>query len=332
MNVSGLSMEELAGQRLMLGFDGLFLNSELKHLVREYRAGGIILFKSNIESVDQLKKLCFDAGQYALDCGLPPLFIAMDQEGGVVARLGKPFTQFPGNPHVKTLEAAREFARITARELLDVGVNMNMAPVMDVAPRGVDSIMKQRVFPGDHDLVSKLGTAMIQTFQDQNLMAVAKHFPGIGRTVKDSHFSLPVLDAEIQMLWASDIKPFKAARDVKVAGIMLSHIFYPQLDPVWQASLSPLIAGELLRNELGYDGLVMTDDLDMKAIDHDIKTCMRQIMSAEIDLALICHSGPNIQKARDAVLGILETNSDLFKKGNASVQRILRAKEKFLSD
>ncbi len=325
-----LSIEEMAGQRLMLGFDGLTLNNQLKHLIRNYKAGGIILFKPNIDSPEQLRTLCADARRFALDCGLPDLFIAVDQEGGVVARLRHPFTEFPGNPHVHTREQADEFARITADELLDMGINMNMAPVLDVVPKGVDSIMKERVFPGDDTLVAELGTAMIQGFQEKRIMAVAKHFPGIGRTVKDSHFFLPILDADLDTLRKSDIKPFESARDAKVSGVMLSHISYPRLDSTWQASLSPAIARDLLRRDLKYEGLVMTDDLDMKAISHDMETCIRQIMISEIDLALVCHSGPNIQKALDEVVRLLETDENLFVLGKASVERILAAKERFL--
>ena len=119
--------------------------------------------------------------------------------------------------------------------------------------------------------------------------------------------------------------------DAGVSGVMLSHISYPRLDNTWQASLSPAIARDLLRRELKYEGLVMTDDLDMKAISHDMETCIRQIMISQIDLALVCHSGPNVGKARDEVVRLLETDEDLFGLGMASVERILSAKERFLS-
>jgi len=328
--MKGFSSTDMAGQRLMLGFDGLELNDELKHLIREFRAGGIILFKSNIKSPGQLQGLCADAKAYARDCGLPELFIAIDQEGGVVARLRHPFTEFPGNPHVHTREDARRFARVTAGDLSDMGINMNMAPVMDVAPGGVDSIMKDRVFPGDAALVADLGCTMIREFQARNIMAVAKHFPGIGRTIRDSHFSLPVLDADLETLKKSDILPFKAARDAGVSGVMLSHISYPRLDPEWQASLSTVIARDLLRRDLGYEGLVMTDDMDMKAISHDMEICIQRVMKAEIDLVLICHSGPNIQKARDEIIRLLETDEVFFGAGQESMKRILTVKARFL--
>lgn len=324
------SLSDLAGQRLMLGFDGQTLNRELKHLIKEYRTGGIILFRSNIESAEQLRRLCMDARKYARDQGLPDLFVAVDQEGGQVARLRKPFTEFPGNPHMKTLDDAREFARITASELSDMGINMNMAPVMDVAPPDVDSVMKGRVFTGDANRVSQLGTVVIQELQKGGIMAVAKHFPGIGRTIKDSHFFLPELDAELSDLKRTDLIPFEAAKKAQVSGIMLSHIFYPKLDPDWQASLSRAIAYDLLRKDMGYQGLVMTDDLDMKAISHDMDTCIHRIMAAQIDMALVCHAGPNIAEARNAVMQYLEKDRALFQSGRTCVKRILAAKDAFL--
>ena len=324
------SLPDLAGQRLMLGFDGATLNGQLKQLIKEYRAGGIILFKGNIETPDQLRTLCRDARSYALDCGLPGLFIAVDQEGGIVARLRHPFTEFPGNSYMETLEDATHFAQVTASELSDMGINMNMAPVMDVPPPDVDSIMKDRVFKGPCDRVAKFGTAVIQGLQQGGIMAVAKHFPGIGRTVKDSHHFLPVLKASLDLLKQSDILPFEAARDNDVAGIMLSHIMYPEIDPEWQASLSKVIAHDLLRKELGYKGLVMTDDMDMKAIRHDMDTCVRQIMTAHIDMVLVCHSGPNIADARNALLKYLDKDPQLFEAGIQSVTRILDAKARYL--
>ena len=323
-------IEQMAGQRLMLGFDGTTLNSELESIIREIKAGGIILFKPNIESPEQLMRLCSDAQACAKKAGQPPLFIAVDQEGGVVARLKHPYTEFAGNPHILTMADAQQFAQITAQELSSAGVNMNMAPVMDVAPEGVDSIMRERVFPGDAGNVSKLGSTVIKTLQNHKIMAVAKHFPGIGRTIKDSHFFLPRLNVDLDTLRATDIKPFEAARDVGVTGIMLSHISYPQLDDTWQASLSPYIAGDLLRDQLGYEGLVLTDDLDMKAINHDMKTCVRQVMASRIDIVLICHKGPNLQIAREEMVHLLASNPQLLELGKASMERILRAKKLYL--
>ncbi len=320
----------MAGQRLMLGFDGIELNKDLKHIIGDIKAGGIVLFKRNIETPDQVTALCKACQDYAKSCNIPPLFVSVDQEGGVVARLKEPFTMFRGNPFIESIQDARNFAAITADEIRQVGINMNFAPVLDIVPEGVDSIMKDRAFKGGADQVSTLGMEVIHTLQKNGIMAVAKHFPGIGRTIKDSHFHLPVLDIDLETLRQSDMVPFAAAKNEGVAGIMLSHISYPQLDHLWQASLSPFIVKELLRTQLGYDGLVMTDDLDMKAIHHDMKTCIRQILKSGIDMALICHKGPDIDKASHEVIGLINEDESLYGMGEKSVERILKIKKKYL--
>ncbi|MBU8849522.1 MAG: beta-N-acetylhexosaminidase [Desulfobacterales bacterium] len=320
----------MAGQRLMLGFDGIELNDDLKHIIGDIKAGGLVLFKRNIETPEQVACLCEDCRNYAKLCGIPPLFISVDQEGGVVARLKEPFTIFRGNPFIESVQDARNFAAVTADELKKAGINMNLAPVLDIVPEGVDSIMKNRVFKGDAEQVSTLGMEVIHTLQENGIMAVAKHFPGIGRTIKDSHFHLPVLDIDLESLRQSDMIPFADAKNKGVAGIMLSHISYPKLDRLWQASLSPFIVNELLRSQMGYDGLVMTDDLDMKAIHHDMKTCIRQILKSGTDMALICHKGPDIDKAFHEITRLLNEDENFYKMGKESFERILRVKKKYL--
>lgn len=314
----------------MLGFDGTQFNDDLKHIIGELKAGGIILFKNNIIDPAQVKKLCADCQDYAASCRQPPLFISVDQEGGVVARLKQGFTRFKGNPYISSLEDARDFASITADELNSAGFNMNLAPVLDIAPDNIDSIMKDRAFKGGSEQVSRLGLEIINTFQAKGIMAVAKHFPGIGSTIIDSHFHLPVLDEDLETLEKSDLIPFKEAIKNNVAGMMLSHISYPKLDDQWQASLSPEIAGRILRDDLGYDGLVMTDDLDMKAIGHDIQTCVKQILKSRIDIVLICHKGPNIDIAAGEVKRLMNEDETLSELGKESARRILKFKKEYL--
>lgn len=330
MEVKKTIPPEMSGQRLMLGFDGIELNNDLKHIINDIKAGGIILFRRNIKTPEQVADLCSACQDYARSCGVPPLFISVDQEGGVVARLKEPFTLFKGNPFIESREDAQNFATVTANELKQVGINMNLAPVLDIAPVGVDSIMKDRVFKGNAKKVSTLGMEVIRTLQENGIMAVAKHFPGIGRTIKDSHFHLPVLDIDLDTLERSDMVPFVTAKNEGVSGIMLSHILYPKLDPEWQASLSPFIVNDLLRSHIGYDGLVMTDDLDMKAIEHDMKTCIQQILLSGIDMTLICHKGPNIDVAFNEILHLLNENKTLYAMGKKSIERILRFKKKYL--
>ena len=332
MSTTAFSNEQLAGQRLMAGFDGTTLNADLKFLINRLKTGGIILFSRNLETPEQIKHLCEEIQNYARLSGQPPLFIAVDQEGGQVTRLKEPFTQFPGNPHMETEEDAIHFAKVTAAELARVGINMNMAPVMDVAPEEINSIMAKRAFGGNPDWVARLGVKVIEHLQHNSIKAVAKHFPGIGRTILDSHMDLPMLDDDMSAIEQIDLIPFKAAIQHGVSGVMLSHIFYTKLDPLWPASLSDKIAKSLLREEMGFDGLVLTDDLDMGAIvkHYDIQTAVQRILAAEIDLLLICHKGPNIEIAYKELLQGIKGSGDMAAKGIESVKRIMKFKNRYL--
>ena len=332
MKTATLSAEQQAGQRLMVGFEGTGLNQDLKDLINRLKIGGIILFAGNLKSPDQIKQLCRSIQDYAKICQQPPLFIAVDQEGGQVARLQEPFTIFAGNPHMKTEADAVHFAEITAAELNQVGINMNMAPVMDVSPEGSGSIMAGRTFGDNPAWVSRLGVKVIEHLQLNNIMAVAKHFPGIGRTTLDSHMDMPVLHDDLSIMEDFDLIPFEAGIQNRVSGVMLSHIFYPKLDRQWPASLSPQIAKNLLRKQMGFDGLVLTDDLDMGAISkhYDIHTAIHQILAADIDLTLICHKGPTIEIAFEEILKEMTDSPAIKARGIESVERIMGAKRRYL--
>lgn len=327
-----ISEEERCGQRLMVGFDGADLNDQLKHYIDQIKVGGIILFARNLKSPGQIEDLCGSAQDYAQACGRPPLLVAIDQEGGVVARLKPPFTQFKGNPFMASMKDAVNFAEITARELKQIGVNMDMAPVLDILPLKAPSIMEKRAFGSDPQWVSDMGSAVISVLQQNGIMAVGKHFPGIGRTVLDSHEDLPLLDIDRQSLAAVDLLPFRKAIDTEVSGMMLSHILYRQLDPQWPASLSPLIARDLLRYEMGYRGLVITDDLDMGAVSkhYDIETMVQQCLNAAIDIILICHPGEKIELAFSHIQDLCRSSAKLSKAADQSLERILLYKEKYL--
>ena len=316
----------------MVGFEGKRFNEDLLFLIRDLHVGGIILFSQNTETPSQVKKLCESVQECARANGQPPLIIAIDQEGGEVARLKKPFTQFPGNASMKDVEDAIYFAETTASELSQAGINMNLAPVMDVAPREINSIMAGRSFGHDPAWVSELGVTVISHLQQNNIMAVAKHFPGIGRTVSDSHLDLPTYAGDLAELESCDMVPFKACVDCGVAGIMLSHIIYKNIDPQWPASLSQRVAIKLLRERMRFSGLTLTDDLDMGAINnhYDIKTAIRQILLADIDLALICHKGPNIETAYKEILRNLNASPELKVNAIKSVQRIIDLKKKYI--
>ncbi|MFC1877278.1 beta-N-acetylhexosaminidase [Thermodesulfobacteriota bacterium] len=329
-----LTDEQMAGQRLMVGFDGTDLSTDVKFLIKNLHVGGLILFRRNIAAPEQVRNLCLSSQEYARSCGEPALFISIDQEGGTVARLKSPFTEFSGNAQMKGPQDAVFFARISARELRDVGINMNMAPVLDVAVDLRVSIMKDRAFGSDPEWVSRLGMAVIHHLQEGGVMSVAKHFPGIGRTTLDSHLGLPFLETNAQDLTAIDLAPFQEAIKNGVAGMMLSHICYRSLDDQGPASLSKKIARDLLRHRLGYDGVVMTDDLDMGAIKkyHDVQTSMQKILSAEIDIALICHRSPDMETAFETIRSFQSMSPTNRRACERSMRRILDLKKDYLAE
>lgn len=323
-----MSLPQLAGQRIMVGFDGLVLEDELKGYIRDNLVGGVIIFSRNVKDPDQVAELNRSVMDFALSCGQPPPFIAVDQEGGRVARLRAPFTEFAGNPSIKTRDDAFAFADACSKDLRRAGFNMNFAPVLDVAPEDYpNSVMAERVFPGGPENVADLGDAVITRFQENGILAVGKHFPGIGRTNLDSHLDLPINQLSRQDLFDVELAAFKKCR---AAGIMLGHIIYTELDPDWPASLSVQVARDILRGQMDYQGVVMTDDLDMGAVNgrYPIDQCMERVVAADIDMVLICHPGPNIQAAFDATVRILETDSQALARCHTSVGRIFAAKKK----
>jgi beta-N-acetylhexosaminidase len=332
VDIKDFSDIQLAGQRLMVGFEGKRFNEDLKFLIDDLKVGGITLFSQNIETPGQVKKLCGSVQEYARLQGQPPLIIAVDQEGGQVARLKEPFTRFPGNPAMQDIDDAIYFAETTAAELTRAGINMNLAPVMDVAPADVSSIMAGRSFGHDPDRVSKMGVTVINHLQQNKIMAVAKHFPGIGRTVTDSHIDLPIFDGGLNEMENIDLVPFQASIESAVAGMMLSHIIYKKIDPQWPASLSQRIAQDLLRERMRFSGVSMTDDLDMGAINrhYNMKTVSRQILLSGIDIILICHKGPNIELAHKEILQNMKNSRYLKAKGIESVKRIMDLKKAYL--
>lgn len=330
-DLSAWSDERLAGQRLMAGFHGTAFDAALEGLIVGLHLGGLILFKRNLLCPDQIARLCQSVQACARSCGLPPLLIAIDQEGGPVARLGPPFTRFAGNLSMEDEADADRFAAITAAELSAVGITMNLAPVLDVVPEGFPGVMAGRVFAGGPNRVARLGCAVIEGLQRRGLMAVAKHFPGIGRTSLDSHVDRPELHVGQALLEAFDLIPFQAAVKCEVAGIMLAHVLYPALDPTWPASLSRRIATGLLRKRMGYTGIVMTDDLEMGAIERcgGLDWAFGGLLQAEVDMALVCHTREKIERASRFMARASASSQRGRQAAERSVGRILAVKERY---
>lgn len=260
---------DLVGQHFTVDFDGPEITPELERLVRTGRVGGVILFVKNIRTVPQVRALTGDLQRLAAEAGLPPLFITIDQEGGVVNRLIDGVTVFPSAMGLGAAGRADDAAtagRITALELRALGVTTNHAPVLDVNSIADNPVIGIRAFGDDPDEVARLGVAYIRAAQAAGVLTTPKHFPGHGPTAVDSHVDLPVVAKDPRRLRREDILPFAEAIRAGVDGIMAAHIVYPALDPARPATLSPQVLTTLLRHELHFDGVTFTDSMAMRAI------------------------------------------------------------------
>lgn len=324
------------GRLFMAGMPGPELDPGTEELIRDYGLGGIIFFSRNIQDPTQLATLCRDLQEKSLHYNGIPLFLAVDQEGGRVARLRTPFTEFPGQSAIGSdpdpESRAREFAETTAREMTMVGLNMDLAPVVDV-PRGTpESHLRGRTFSEDAERVALLGCTVIRELQERGVMAVAKHFPGLGAVALDPHKKLPRIPLSLEELEQADIRPFKAAVDAGVAGIMSSHAVYSSLDPENPATLSGKILTGLLRERLGFDGLIITDDLEMGAISLGSGVIEGAVKAFEAgaDILLICADQQKVLESLSHLREKLITGDISPDRFRMSLNRIARAKSLFL--
>jgi len=254
------------GQLLIAGFAGPSVPVELRALAGEFDLGGVILFGRNVESPAQVAELAFEARRLGTDA---PAWVSVDQEGGRVARLRAPFTEWPP---MATLGRSRDellaerFGRALAAELRVVGISLDYAPVLDVLTNPANPVIGDRALADRADLVGRLGQCIVRELQAHGVAACGKHFPGHGDTTTDSHLELPVVEHPPDRLNAVELVPFKAAIAADVAFIMTAHVLVTALDAEHPATLSRRIVHGLLRQELGYGGVIVSDDLDMKAL------------------------------------------------------------------
>lgn len=330
-------LEFKVGQLFMCGMPGTTLDEDTDGLIRDYNPGGIILFARNIEGPLQVARLCRDLQERALEYHEAPLFLAVDQEGGRVARLQEPFTPFPGNAAIgaceRPIEEALEFGRVTALEMKLVGLNMNLAPVVDVRRGEIEKHLDGRSFGEDPNQVGLLGKAIIRSLQANGVMAVAKHFPGLGRASLDPHFHLPRIEIDRGELMSVNLPPFRAAIEAGVSGIMTSHAVYPALDCDLPATLSASILSTLLRSEIGFPGLVLTDDLEMGAIaaHWTVPEGAAGSFSAGADLLLICEKQALVKQSVALIGERIASGQIPLRRLEESCDRINSAKTRFLS-
>ena len=331
--IAEMTIEEKVGQLIMVGFDGTQANEAIETHIRERLVGGVVLFSRNIQSPQQTAELTNELQRLASGTARQiPLLIGIDQEGGWVIRLKEGATVLPGNMALgatDSTELAERAGEITAVELAAVGVNLNFAPVMDVNNNPQNPVIGRRSFGESPELVSRLGVAYIHGLQRNGVLATAKHFPGHGDTTVDSHFDLPTVSHDQERIHALELKPFRAAIDADVAAIMTAHIVYPAFDADRPATLSPAILTDLLRKELGFDGLLITDAMEMKAIDARYQSGEAAVMAVEAgaDIVLALQTPAKQLEIFDTLLSAVKSGRISQARLDQSVERILKSKE-----
>jgi beta-N-acetylhexosaminidase len=334
--LAGLSTADKVGQLFLAGFEGPDAAGAAT-AIGELRVGGIALV-ANATTAGEARSLTSALQQLAQANGLPPLLIAVDHEGGPVQRIRVGVTDLGSNwqlglvqPIERAVLAACSRGAIHGRELADLGIQMNLAPVLDVLDNPQNTVIGERSYSGDPQTVARLGTAYIQGLQAQGVLAVGKHFPGHGSTTEDSHLTLPVVRHDRGWLDGHELVPFRAAIQANVAAIMTAHVSYPAIDPVSgrPGSLSPVIVSGLLRGDLGYDGLVITDDMGvMEAVTGRYEPGDAAVKAIQAGSDMLIVVGPIERQRRMAQAIVSEVGTSISPEQlDTSVRRVLRAKQ-----
>jgi beta-N-acetylhexosaminidase len=292
---------------MIIGLEGLALKPAEADFIVKNNIGGVILFKRNCESPQQVRDLV--AQVQALRHKMPdraPLFISIDMEGGRVHRLGPPFTQWPALMHVGKLDStsvAFRFAQAMGEELRAVGINLDYAPCIDVLSNPSNPVIGERSLSSNPEVVSRLGSALVRGYIKADIIACAKHFPGHGNTTIDSHLDLPVENRTREEIDAVELEPFKKVVRARLDLVMIAHIKFPKIDPEWPSTLSEIFIKKILREQLRYRNLVITDDLDMGALkrNFDKPTIAVRALQAGVNILLYCNESDSPPTAIEAV-------------------------------
>lgn len=335
--LAAMTVEEKVGQLLIGGFEGTEIGDQATRLVQEYQVGGLILYGRNIAGAGQLVTLT--NGLKALNGDGIPLFLSIDQEGGGVDRMPPEVRRTPGAYCVGqtgSVPAAQSYGDVLAAECAAFGLNLDFAPVLDVWSNPGNTVIGQRAFSADARTVAGLGPAAARCMMAQGVIPAVKHFPGHGDTAVDSHVGLPVVDKSPEELEETELIPFRAAiqsagTDGQVPAVMVAHILLTQLDPERPASLSPAVVTGLLREELGFAGAVLTDDLTMGAVTQSYGLGEAAVLAVEAgcDILLVCHGQDSVPAVRTALLEAAASGRITAERLDESVYRILRLKTEY---
>lgn len=327
-----MTLEEKVGQLLLVGFEGTEANEKSKYYIEDLAVGGLIFFTRNIQSKEQVNSMVKDFNELSKI----PLLLGIDEEGGLVSRLPGEYTKLPaavklGNKNDTNL--GFEYGKLLGNRVKSLGLNLNFAPIMDIHSNPSNPVIGNRAFGTDPDLVSKIGLSVAEGIRSRNVIPSIKHFPGHGDTSTDSHIELPLIDKSLEELLDFELIPFKKSIDEEIEMIMSAHILIPSIDSQYPATLSKRILGDLLRDELGYQGVIISDDMTMGAIinNYSLEEASIDFLKAGGDILLVCHGAENpdlvfnqiLESVEDGVLSVEEIESKVY--------RILELKSRYLN-
>ena len=336
--ISNMSLKEKVGQMIIVGFEGYDANPKVSSMIKDNHVGGIILYNRNIKDDKQLVTLNNKLKTLNKDNKLP-VFISADHEGGRITRLPSKATVFPSNLTIGKKDSpkmSREIGSVLGSEMKAYGFNLDFAPVADIYSNPKNTVIGDRSFGTDYQTVSRLSAATMKGIKSSGVEPVVKHFPGHGDTDVDSHEDMPVLYKSINELKSFELKPFENAVNQGADMMMVSHIKLPKIDKTGRpASLSHEVTTDILRNDMGFNGVIITDDLEMGAISKYYGTgdAAVKAIRAGSDMVLVCHTYESQSKTIDAITEAVKNGQISEKRIDESVKRIAMLKQKYnLSD
>lgn len=328
-----MTLEEKIGQMMFAGVAGTALQQETSSLIHDFKVGGMILYGNNLETTTQSVNLVNDLMKANADNRLP-LFIGTDQEGGNVVRLPRALTNFPTNQKIGAINEARfsyEIGSLLGEQLKAFGFNLDFAPVLDVNSNPKNPVIGDRSFSNNPQIVSELGIQTMKGLASQQVIPVIKHFPGHGDTSVDSHLALPKVEKSLKDLNETELIPFKAAIESGADVVMVAHILLPKIDQNYPSSMSKEVITGILREQIGFDGVVMTDDMTMGAIANHYNMGQAAVAAVKAgnDIVLMAHGFSNVTSAIEAIKAAVNNGEISEAQINESVRRIIHLKQKY---
>jgi len=331
-HIKAMTIEEKIGQMVIVGLDGYTLKDETRRMLEEYYVGGFVLFGENVQDSAQLLSLVNSLKE--ANTQDTPLFFSIDEEGGRVSRLPEEFCPMPVNGEVAEVndgEFSFQIGNLLAERVKALGFNMNFAPVLDIDSNPDNPVIGDRSFGSTTQIVTRLGLKTMQGIQDRRVIPVVKHFPGHGDTAVDSHIGLPVLEHDMVRLQNMELTPFQAAIQEGADAVMLAHILLEKIDSDNPATMSRTIVTDLLREQMGFSGVVITDDLTMGAIleNYDVGQAAVQAVNAGVDIILVCHGHQHRVAVLEALRRAVHDGTISMARLDESVARIIALKQEY---